>query len=166
MPSATVLPVLLRDLSHLPDNDIAILVATGTHRANTDAELRRMLGDAIVDRYAVLNHSAFDDSILVRAGDTPDGIPIYLNRNWLEADLRITVGFVEPHFFAGFSGGPKMVAPGLAGFDTIMRLHNSEMIGHPKARWGVTDGNPIHDAIRGIAEQTGVDFRAGRHHQP
>ena len=158
MPSATVLPVLLRDLSHLPDGDIAILVATGTHRANTDAELRRMLGDEVVERYTVLNHNAFDESILKYAGDTPDGIPIYLNRNWLEADLRITVGFVEPHFFAGFSGGPKMVAPGLAGFDTIMRLHNAEMIGHPEARWGVTVGNPIHDAIRGIASQTGVDF--------
>ena len=158
MPSATVLPTLLRDLSHLSDQNILILVATGTHRANTDAELRQMLGDEIVDRYSVINHSAFDDSILAHAGDTPDGIPIYLNRRWLEADLKITVGFVEPHFFAGFSGGPKMVAPGLAGFDTIMRLHNSEMIGHPEARWGVTVGNPIHDAIRQISAQTGVDF--------
>ena len=158
MPSATVLPVLLRDLSHLPDRDIAILVATGTHRANTDSELRRMLGDDIVDRYTVLNHNAFDDSILEKAGETRNGIPIYLNRRWLDADLRITVGFVEPHFFAGFSGGPKMVAPGLAGFDTIMRLHNAEMIGHPEARWGVTVGNPIHDAIREIASRTGVDF--------
>ncbi len=158
IPSATVLPVLLRDLSHLPDRNILILVATGTHRANTNAELRQMLGDEIVDRYTVLNHSAFDDSILTHAGDTPDGIPIYLNRHWVEADLKITVGFVEPHFFAGFSGGPKMVAPGLAGFDTIMRLHNAEMIGNPEARWGVTVGNPIHDAIRQIAAQTGVDF--------
>ncbi len=158
MPSATVLPVLLRDLSHLPDRDIVILVATGTHRANTDAELRRMLGGDIVDHYAVINHNAFDDSILKEAGETRDGIPIYLNRRWLEADLKITLGFVEPHFFAGFSGGPKMVAPGLAGFDTIMRLHNAEMIGHPEARWGVTVGNPIHDAIREIASRTGVDF--------
>ena len=158
MPSATVLPVLLRDLSHLPDSNIRILVATGTHRPNTDAELRLMLGDRIVDRYTVLNHNAFDDSGLAYAGDTPGGIPIYLNRNWLEADIRITVGFVEPHFFAGFSGGPKMVAPGLAGFDTIMRLHNAEMIGHPQARWGVMSGNPIHDEIRQIASQTGVNF--------
>ncbi len=158
MPSAAVLPILLHDLSHLPSRNIAILVANGTHRANTDEELRRMLGNQIVDRYNVVNHNAFDDSTLTRAGDTPDGIPIYLNRRWLEADLKITVGFVEPHFFAGFSGGPKMVAPGLAGFDTIMRLHNADMIGHPEARWGVTEGNPIHDAIRQIASQTGVDF--------
>ena len=158
MPSAVALPALLRDLSHVPDRNIVILVATGTHRANTDEELRRMLGDGIVDRYTVLNHDAFDDSILARFGDTREGIPIYLNRYWLDADLRITAGFVEPHFFAGFSGGPKMVAPGLAGFDTIMRLHNAEMISHPEARWGVTSGNPIHDAIREIAGRTGVDF--------
>ncbi len=158
IPSRTVLPVLLRDLSHVPDQNIVILVATGTHRGNTDSELRQMLGDEIVDRYTVLNHNAFDDSTLKNAGVTQDGIPIFLNRRWLDADLRITVGFVEPHFFAGFSGGPKMVAPGLAGFDTIMRLHNAEMIGHPEARWGVTVGNPIHDAIREIAALTGVDF--------
>ncbi|MCY4654037.1 MAG: nickel-dependent lactate racemase, partial [Dehalococcoidia bacterium] len=158
MPSRTVLPVLLRDLSHISDQNIMILVATGTHRSNTDSELRQMLGDEIVDRYNVLNHNAFDDTILKSAGETQDGIPIFLNRHWLESDLRITVGFVEPHFFAGFSGGPKMVAPGLAGFDTIMRLHNAEMIGHPEARWGVTVGNPIHDSIREIAAKTGVDF--------
>ena len=158
IPSRTVLPVLLRDLSHVPDQNIVILVATGTHRGNTDSELRQMLGDEIVDRYTVLNHNAFDDSTLKSAGVTQDGIPIFLNRRWLYADLRITVGFVEPHFFAGFSGGPKMVAPGLAEFDTIMRLHNAEMIGHPEARWGVTVSNPIHDAIREIAALTGVDF--------
>ena len=158
MPSATVLPVLLRELSHLPNRNIVIMVATGTHRANTDAELRGMLGSEIIERYAVVNHDAFDGSALAYAGDTSGGIPIYLNRRWLEADLKITAGFVEPHFFAGFSGGPKMVAPGLAGFDTIMRLHNAEMIAHPESRWGVTEGNPIHDAIRQIAELTGVDF--------
>ena len=158
MPSRTVLPVLLHDLSHVPDQNIIILVATGTHRSNTDSELRQMLGDKIVDRYNVVNHSAFDDATLKNAGETRDGIPIFLNRRWLDSDLRITVGFVEPHFFAGFSGGPKMVAPGLAGFDTIMRLHNAEMISHPEARWGVTVGNPIHDAIREISAQTGVDF--------
>ena len=91
-------------------------------------------------------------------GESSSGIPVWLNRTWLEADVRITTGFVEPHFFAGFSGGPKMVAPGLAGFDTIMQLHNAERIAHPKAVWGITHGNPIHDAVRDIAAMTGVDF--------
>ena len=158
MPSSLVLPAVLRELSHVPDENIAVLVATGTHRGNSEEELREMLGDRIVDRYTVLNHSAFDDGVLVYVGDTPGGIPIHLNRSWAEADIRITLGLVEPHFFAGFSGGPKMVAPGLAGFDTIMRLHDADMIAHPSSTWGVTEGNPIHDAIRDIAKQTGVDF--------
>lgn len=158
MPSATVLPVLLRELSHLPPDNVVILVATGTHRSNTPEELERMFGREVTQSYRVVNHSAFDKSGLERVGDTPEGIPIWLNRHWVESDIRITTGFVEPHFFAGFSGGPKMVAPGLAGFETIMQLHNARMIGHPNATWGVTEGNPIHDAIRQIARQTRVDF--------
>lgn len=158
MPIALVLPVVLRELAHLPREQITILIATGTHRKNTPEELAGMLGQDVVDGYNVINHDAFDANNLVLKGHTSEGIPIWLNRHWAEADIGITTGFVEPHFFAGFSGGPKMVAPGLAGFDTIMRLHNSEMIGHPKATWGVIEGNPIHDAIREISEITGVDF--------
>ena len=158
MPTSTVLPVVLDDLAHVPDENIVILIATGTHRQNSPDELRDMLGAQVADRFTVVNHDAFDPSGVVHLGDTPGGIPILLNRLWAEADLRITLGFVEPHFFAGFSGGPKMVAPGLAAFKTTMMLHNAEMIGHPNATWGVTVGNPIHDAIRQIAAQTGVDF--------
>ena len=158
MPSATVLPALLRDLSHVPDDQIAIIVATGTHRANTPSELEEMLGADVAQRYRVINHDAFDQRALTHLGDSLNGIPMWLNRVWVESDLRITTGFVEPHFFAGFSGGPKMVAPGLAGFETIMRLHDASMIGHPKSTWGITDGNPIHEAIRDIARQTGVHF--------
>ena len=158
MPSAVVLPVLLSELAHVPSGQITILVATGTHRANTPEELEAMLGRQVVRSYCTVNHDAFDASALGHVGDTPDGIPIWLNRRWTEADVRITTGFVEPHFFAGFSGGPKMVAPGLAGFETIMRLHDAGMIGHPSSTWGITEGNPIHDAVRQIARQTGVDF--------
>ena len=158
MTSKLVLPVILAELDHIPTRDITILVATGTHRTNTDGELRKILGDDVVRNYRVVNHSAFDPGALRRLANTPEGIPVYLNRVWTDNDIRITSGFVEPHFFAGFSGGPKMVAPGLAGFETSMRLHNAKMIGHPKAVWGVTHGNPIHDAVRGIAKQTGVDF--------
>ena len=158
MPTSTVLPVVLEELRHVPDENIVILIATGTHRPNSEDELREMLGSQIVERYTVVNHDAFDPSGVVHLGHTTGGIPILLNRSWADADIRITLGFVEPHFFAGFSGGPKMVAPGLAAFDTTMMLHNAEMIGHPNATWGITEGNPIHDAIREIAEQTGVDF--------
>ena len=157
MPRRTVLPVVLRELSHVPLDNIVILIATGTHRSNTPDELLGMLGDDIVTRYRVVNHDAFNESGLTHLGEAGD-LPIWLNRQWIESDVRITTGFVEPHFFAGFSGGPKMVAPGLAGFATTMRLHNAEMIGHPNARWGVTEGNPIHDAVRQIAAMSRVDF--------
>ena len=158
MPSARVLPVLLDELSHVPSKQIIILVATGTHRANSPEELEAMLGPEVVGGYRVVNHNGFDGGQLIGAGETSQGIPIWLNRHWLESDVRITTGFAEPHFFAGFSGGPKMVAPGLAGLDTIMGLHSASLIGHPNATWGVTEGNPIHDAIREIASRTGVDF--------
>ena len=157
MPSSTVLPVILDELARIDPDNIVILIATGTHRANTRDELAGMLG-GVVDGYRVVSHSAFDPSGLCRLDDTSSGIPVWLNRLWVESDVRITTGFVEPHFFAGFSGGPKMVAPGLAGFDTIMRLHNAEMIGDPRSTWGVTQRNPVHEAIRQIAGQTGVDF--------
>ena len=158
MPSRTLLPVLLGELAHVPDERIVILIATGTHRATNRAELIEMLGEPIVARYRVVNHDAFDDAGLAWLGEVQPRVPVWLNRLWVEADFRITTGFVEPHFFAGFSGGPKLVAPGLAGFRTTMRLHDAEMIASPNARWGVTDGNPIHDAIRRIAAHVGVHF--------
>ena len=158
MPSATVLPVVLEALSHVPADRIAIMIASGTHRATTRDELVEMLGADIVDGNRIVVHDAFDEAQLVSLGDVDGGIPVWLNRTWVEADVRITTGFVEPHFFAGFSGGPKMVAPGLAGFRTIMRLHDAEMIRSPQARWGVIEGNPIHDGVRAIAARSGVDF--------
>jgi nickel-dependent lactate racemase len=91
-------------------------------------------------------------------GRTTTGVEVRLNRQWLAADVRITTGFVEPHFFAGFSGGPKMVAPGLAALDTVMTLHDARRIGHPNATWGITEGNPIHDDVREIARMVPVDF--------
>jgi nickel-dependent lactate racemase len=158
MPSAILLPVLLGELSHVPNDQIVILVATGTHRPNTMAELEEMLGPDIVHNYEVVNHDAFDNSSLAHLGETSDKIPVHINRRFLESDIRITTGFVEPHFFAGFSGGPKMVAPGLAGFDTILGLHGAGLIAHPNSTWGITEGNPIHGEIRSIASRANVDF--------
>ena len=138
MPSRRVLPEVLGELDHLPRDQITILVATGTHRGNTSEELQEMLGPEIVDNYQVINHSAFDGEMLVGLGGTSDGIPVWLNRHWIESEVRITTGFVEPHFFAGFSGGPKMVAPGLAGFETIIELHGARLIRDPNSTWGIT----------------------------
>src|SRR5579884_2301389 len=104
MPSARVLPPLLAELAHVPRERITILVATGTHRANTPAELDEMLGPAIARGYRVVNHDARDTSLLVYRGTTTRGHPVYLNRLYLEASVKILTGFVEPHFFAGYSG--------------------------------------------------------------
>ena len=125
VPTATILPVLLSEMSHVPKDRITILVATGTHRSNSREELERMLGLEIVKDYQVICHNGFDPDSLVPAAPPIDGVPVLLNRHWVESDIRITLGLVEPHFFAGFSGGPKMVAPGLAGVDTIMKLHSA-----------------------------------------
>lgn len=157
-PRREMLTAIFEELPALRPEDFVILIATGTHRANTETELREMFGDEIVSHYTIVNHDGRDASSLVRLADASPGVPLLLNRDWLEADFRITTGFVEPHLFAGFSGGPKLVAPGLAGLETIMVLHNAERIRHPKAIWGVTEGNPIHDDIRAISRATGVHF--------
>jgi nickel-dependent lactate racemase len=147
-----MIPAVLSELEGIIDPaDVVILVATGTHRANTEAELRAMLGDDVFDRVRVVNHDARDNDSLVFLGEHGSGVPVWLNRLWVDADVRITTGFVEPHFFAGFSGGPKMVAPGLAGLDTILVLHDAARIGDPRATWAVTEGNPVHDDIRAAA---------------
>jgi nickel-dependent lactate racemase len=139
-----------------PD-DVTLLVATGTHRACTAAELRAMLG-AELATMRVVNHDARDPASLRWCGYHGDGVPVWLNAAWVSADIRITTGFVEPHFFAGFSGGPKMVAPGLAGLETVLALHDARRIGSPRATWGICTGNPVHDDVRAIAAGTGVDF--------
>jgi nickel-dependent lactate racemase len=139
-----------------PD-DVVVLIATGTHRGSSADERRAMLGDEVLATWRVEDHDARDDASLVDLGMVGD-VPVRLARAWVAADVRITTGFVEPHFFAGFSGGPKMVAPGLAGLATTLELHNARRIGDPRATWGVIEGNPVHDAVRAIAAATGVDF--------
>ena len=141
-----------------PD-DVVVLVATGTHRGNSGGEIEAMLGADIAGRVRVVNHDARDQDSLVWRGVFGNDVPVWLNRQWVDADVRITTGFVEPHLFAGFSGGPKLVAPGLAGLETVKTLHDAWRIGHPKARWGICEGNPIHDDIRAVAVGAGaVDF--------
>jgi nickel-dependent lactate racemase len=157
-PRRHMLQALFGEMPAVRDADVTILIATGTHRVNTPAELEKMLGADVLRRYNVVNHDSRDETSLVYVGDTSTGVPVHLNRLWVDADVRITTGFVEPHFFAGFSGGPKMVAPGLAGLATVLVLHDAQRIGHPNATWGITEGNPIHDDVREIARMTGVDF--------
>jgi lactate racemase len=158
-PREAMIRALLAELDGIvrPD-DITLLVATGTHRGCTSEELRSMLGGELATTMQVINHDARDQAELTWCGYHGNGVPVWLNRHWVTADVRITTGFVEPHFFAGFSGGPKMVAPGLAGLETVLTLHDAQRIGSEQATWGVCTGNPVHDDVRAIAAATGVDF--------
>ena len=125
------------------------------HRGGDPGDARRRSSTEV----RVVNHDARDDSSLVWLGRHGRDVPVFLNRHWVEADVRITTGFVEPHFFAGFSGGPKLVAPGLAGLETVLTLHDAKRIGDPRATWAVCEGNPVHDDIRAVVEAVGgVDF--------
>jgi len=137
--------------------DVVVLIATGTHGSSSDEQRREMLGDDVLGRWRVVDHDARDASSLRDVG-LIDGVPVALNREWLDADVRITTGFVEPHFFAGFSGGPKMVAPGLAALETVLELHSPARIADPRATFAVVEGNPVHDAVRAIAAATDVTF--------
>ncbi|MGW4210455.1 nickel-dependent lactate racemase [Lentzea sp. NPDC004789] len=158
-PRHLMIPAILEELDGLVDpSDVVVLVATGTHRGNTEAELRAMFGDEVVDSVRIVNHDARDEASLTWLGRMGADVPVWLNSEWVAADVRITTGFVEPHFFAGFSGGPKLVAPGLAALETVLVLHDARRIGHPRATWGVIEGNPVHDDVRAIAAATGVTF--------
>jgi len=157
-PRQVMLESLLSEMPGIRLEDVTIFIATGTHRRNNEAEIERMIGREFARSCRIICHDARDAASLTHVGQTSTEVRVLLNREWVASDFKITTGFVEPHFFAGFSGGPKMVAPGLAGLDTVMTLHNAERIGHPKATWGITEGNPVHDDVREIARMTGVDF--------
>ena len=159
LPSARLLPWILAELAHVPARNITIIVGTGTHRANTEAELEGIVGAEVLQRLRVLNHNAYDDETMavVRPAQNGHG-PLMMNRAYVEADRRILVGFIEPHFMAGFSGGYKAVFPGVADLASIMHYHRAEMIGHPQSKWGVLQGNPTQAQIRANGSALPVDF--------
>lgn len=159
-PNDRILPVLLAELeaAGVRRQDITLLNALGTHRQQTPAELRGMLGDAIVDNYRCLQHDAYDDANLVPLGTTSRGHPVRINRVYMEADVRILTGFIEPHFFAGYSGGPKGVLPALAGEESVRTNHNYQMIAAPQATWGQLGGNPIWEEMAEVAQLTQPTF--------
>lgn len=157
-PNDRIIPWLLEELAHVPAEQITLLNSTGTHRPNTRQELEKLLTPAVVARYRVVNHDCRDRSMLVEVGRTRDGTPALLNRSLVEADVRIVTGFIEPHFFAGFSGGPKGIMPGCAGLETVMSNHGAANIGDPNATFGITEGNPLWEEIREIALRAGPSF--------
>ena len=158
LPTDRLLPWLLQTIAHVPDTQIVIINGTGSHRANTPSELAAMVGPAILARYRVVNHDSHDTSTLASAGVGADGHPVLLHREYVNADRRIVLGFIEPHFMAGFSGGAKAVFPGIAAIDAIMRYHDARMIGDPKTTWGLLKGNPTQERIRHDGTLLPIDF--------
>jgi len=149
-PNHKLVPWLLEELSHVPPEQFVIINGTGTHRDQTREEFVQMLGSEVVDRIRVINHHCHNKEELVKVGVSSFGCDVYLNREYVEADVRIVTGFIEPHFFAGFSGGPKGIMPGIAGIETILTFHNARMIGDPLATWGNMTDNPLQDMAREV----------------
>ena len=159
-PNDRLLPVLLAELEQagVRRQDITLLNGLGTHRRQTEAELRQMLGEGVTANYRCLQHNCFDEESLVGLGVTTRGHPVRLNRTYLEAEVRILTGFIEPHFFAGYSGGPKAIVPSLSGAESVYTNHGLAMIADPNATWGVTVGNPIWEEMREVALMTRPTF--------
>jgi nickel-dependent lactate racemase len=157
-PNDRLIPWLLDYLADVPREKITLINQLGTHRPNTPSELEQMLTPAVTRNYRVLNHEPENPAALVQFGVTRTGGPALLNRQFVEADVRIVTGFIEPHFFAGFSGGPKGIMPGVAGLETVVSNHGARNIGNPNSTFGVTEGNPIWEEMRDIALRAGPSF--------
>lgn len=160
VPNQVLLPPLLAILEAggIARRDITIVVGTGLHRPSRPDEHRRFLGDEIMRDYRIVDHDARDRATMAFHATGPRTVGVWLNKDYLNADLRIVTGFVEPHLFAGYSGGGKAVMPGVAGADEIMANHSAIMVGHPKATWCTTDGNPIFEQMRDVALKTDPSF--------
>ncbi len=158
VPSHIIMPVLLGELRQAsPEARITILVSTGFHRATTEAELRAKYGDEIVDTVDIRVHNSFEDE-MVDLGLLPSGGKLIISKVAMEADLLIGEGFIEPHFFAGFSGGRKSVLPGVVSYKTVLANHCAEFIASPFARTGVLENNPLHRDMLHAAKAANLAF--------
>lgn len=159
-PNRVTLPPLLERLhaAGIPADGITILIATGLHRAATEAEIQVILGPDIPGRYRVVNHDARTFADHASIGTTRRGTPVYVDKRFVEADLHITLGFIEQHLMLGFSGGRKLIAPGLAAQETIKVIHSPRFMREPMATEGSIDQNPLHDELLEIAGMVRHDF--------
>lgn len=159
VPSKLTLPILLEEIrAGNPDADITILIATGLHRPTTEEEQRRMFGDAIVDQEKIVVNKAFEDEDFERVCELPSGAELWVNKLALHCDLLVTEGFIEPHFFAGFSGGRKSILPGICNAVTVNENHSYKAIASPYAATGVLEHNPIHEDMVFAARAVNVQF--------
>lgn len=159
VPSKITLPILLAEIRKgSPDAEITILVATGLHRPTTEEEMRRMFGDNIVDNEKIVVNKAFQNEDFDHVCELPSGAELWVNKAALGVDLLITEGFIEPHFFAGFSGGRKSILPGICNAATVNENHSYKQIADPNSTTGVLDGNPIHRDMVYAARKVNVQF--------
>ena len=159
VPSRVTMPPFLAEIRKgNPDAEITILIATGMHRPTTEAELRAKMGDAIVDREKIVVHDAMKKDDMAFFGTLPSGGELWLNKLVAESDLVVAEGFIEPHFFAGFSGGRKSILPGVAAQKTVLYNHNARFLKSPLARQGSLNGNPIHRDMLFAAQQAKLTF--------
>jgi nickel-dependent lactate racemase len=159
-PNRLVLPPVLRRLERagIPRDQITILIATGLHRPATDAEIGEICGGAVAERYRVVNHDARNLAQHRHLGTTTSGTPVYIDERFVSAGLHITLGFIEPHLMLGFSGGRKLIAPGLAAQQTIKVLHSPKFMRDPRVVEGSIDDNPLHHELLEIARMARHDF--------
>jgi len=160
VPNPITLPPLLQCLEDagIPREHILIVIATGIHRPNLGEELNRLVGSEVARQYSIINHRAKEAGEHALLGSTSRGTPVYVDSRFLEGELRITCGFIEPHLMAGFSGGRKMICPGLASLETVRIMHGPKILEHPNAREGVLEGNPFHEEVLEMARMARVDF--------
>lgn len=160
VPNPVLLPPILETLESagVPREGITILVATGMHRPSTPEERERLVGREILSRYPVVDHRSRDAAELRRVGTLEGGVPVLLNRRYLDAEVKVLTGFIEPHMWAGYSGGRKSLLPGISGLETLQYMHGPEMVAHPGTVYGKLDGNPFHEAGLRVLEMAGADF--------
>ncbi len=151
-PYHIILPALLKELDHTDPENIILFCATGTHRPAPPDELETILGKELAGKYRIIQNDTNDRSQFMHAGNTSSGNQIYLNAELAACDLKILTGFIEPHFFMGFSGGGKAIMPGMAYLDTIRYNHSISMLENENARWGITSGNPLWEDVNEAAE--------------
>ena len=160
VPNKVILPPILKTLeeSGIPKEKIKILIATGIHRPNLGEELIHLVGEEIANNYEIINHYSKKDEDMEFVGKIDNDVPVYINKNYLKADLKILTGFIEPHLWAGYSGGRKSILPGISSIKTLEYMHSPEMVAHPKTTYGILEGNPFHEAGLKIMKLTGADF--------
>jgi len=160
VPNKILLPPILKTLhaAGLKPENILILIATGIHRPNEGDELLELVGAEIAEHYPVQNHFSRDLASHKYLGQTVRGTEVWIDRRYLDAQLKIATGFIEPHLMAGFSGGRKLIVPGIASIETMKSMHGPRLLEHPNAREGVIEGNPFHEEAVEIAKIAGVDF--------